>query len=240
MAALCWINPLSWLLLKEIRLNLEYMADEAAIPDEQEKKTYQYLLLDISQSNNELPSAIPFNYSFLKTRIRMINRKRSQTTSVFKYLLILPLFLAIVTANQCCTDQQPLQSEIEKVFPKPSEVQTKDSSTTASETSETPLEVAEIMPEFPGGTEALLSFIKDNLKYPQKAIDEQTEGRVIVQFVIDKTGKVSSPEVIRGVTSELDQAALDIVSALPDWKPGEQDGQKVNVKYTLPVVFKLK
>lgn len=61
MAALCWINPLSWLLLKEIRLNLEYMADEAAIPDEQEKKTYQYLLLDISQSNNELPSAIPFN-----------------------------------------------------------------------------------------------------------------------------------------------------------------------------------
>ena len=97
----------------------------------------------------------------------------------------------------------------------------------------------EVMPEFPGGTEALLSFIKDNLEYPQKAIDEQTEGRVIVQFVIDKTGKVSSPEVIRGVTSELDQAALDIVSALPDWKPGEQDGQKVNVKYTLPVVFKL-
>ena len=101
-------------------------------------------------------------------------------------------------------------------------------------------DAVEVMPEVPGGTEALLSFIKDNLKYPQKAIDEQTEGRVIVQFVIDKTGKVSSPEVIRGVTSELDQAALDIVSALPDWKPGEQDGQKVNVKYTLPVVFKLK
>ena len=101
-------------------------------------------------------------------------------------------------------------------------------------------DAVEVMPEFPGGTEALLSFIKGNLKYPQKAIDEQTEGRVIVQFVIDKTGKVSSPEVIRGVTSELDKAALDIVSALPDWKPGEQDGQKVNVKYTLPVVFKLK
>jgi TonB family protein len=101
-------------------------------------------------------------------------------------------------------------------------------------------DAAEVMPEFPGGTKALLSFIAENLKYPQKAIDEQTEGRVIVQFVIDKTGKVSSPEIIRGVTSELDQAALDIVSALPDWKPGEQDGQKVNVKYTLPVVFKLK
>ena len=239
MAALCWINPLSWLLLKEIRLNLEYMADEAAIPDEQEKKTYQYLLLDISQSNNELPSAIPFNYSFLKTRIRMINRKRSQTTSVFKYLLILPLFLAIVTANQCCTDQQPLQSEIEKVFPKPSEVQTKDSSTTASETSETPLEVAEIMPEFPGGTEALLSFIKDNLEYPQKAIDEQTEGRVIIRFVVNSNGEISDPTILKGINKNLDQAAIDVINKLPRWKPGQQDGQPVSVQFTLPIVFKL-
>ena len=239
MAALCWINPLSWLLLKEIRLNLEYMADKAAIPDEQEKKTYQYLLLDISQSNNELPSAIPFNYSFLKTRIRMINRKRSQTTSVFKYLLILPLFLAIVTANQCCTDQQPLQSEIEKVFPKPSEVQTKDSSTTASETSETPLEVAEIMPEFPGGTEALLSFIKDNLEYPQKAIDEQTEGRVIIRFVVNSNGEISDPTILKGINKNLDQAAIDVINKLPRWKPGQQDGQPVSVRFTLPIVFKL-
>jgi TonB family protein len=239
MAALCWINPLSWLLLKEIRLNLEYMADEAAIPDEQEKKTYQYLLLDISRSNNELPSAIPFNYSFLKTRIRMINRKRSQTTSVFKYLLILPLFLAIVTANQCCTDQQPLQSEIEKVFPKPSEVQTKDSSTTASETSETPLEVAEIMPEFPGGTEALLSFIKDNLEYPQKAIDGQTEGRVIIRFVVNSNGEISDPTILKGINKNLDQAAIDVINKLPRWKPGQQDGQPVSVQFTLPIVFKL-
>ena len=239
MAALCWINPLSWLLLKEIRLNLEYMADEAAIPDEQEKKTYQYLLLDISRSNDELPSAIPFNYSFLKTRIRMINRKRSQTTSVFKYLLILPLFLAIVTANQCCTDQQPLQSEIEKVFPKPSEVQTKDSSTTASETSETPLEVAEIMPEFPGGTEALLSFIKDNLEYPQKAIDGQTEGRVIIRFVVNSNGEISDPTILKGINKNLDQAAIDVINKLPRWKPGQQDGQPVSVRFTLPIVFKL-
>ena len=239
MAALCWINPLSWLLLKEIRLNLEYMADEAAIPDEQEKKTYQYLLLDISQSNNELPSAIPFNYSFLKTRIRMINRKRSQTTSLFKYLLILPLFLAIVTANQCCTDQQPIQSEIEKVFPKPSEVQTKDSSTTASETSETPLEVAEIMPEFPGGTEALLSFIKDNLEYPQKAIDGQTEGRVIIRFVVNSNGEISDPTILKGINKNLDQAAIDVINKLPRWKPGQQDGQPVSVRFTLPIVFKL-
>jgi len=239
MAALCWINPLSWLLLKEIRLNLEYMADKAAIPDEQERKTYQYLLLDISQSNNKLPSAIPFNYSFLKTRIRMINRKRSQTTSVFKYLLMLPLFLAIVTANQCCTDQQPLQSEIEKVFPKPSEVQTKDNSTTASETSETPLEVAEIMPEFPGGTEALLSFIKDNLEYPQKAIDEQTEGRVIIRFVVNSNGEISDPTILKGINKNLDQAAIDVINKLPRWKPGQQDGQPVSVRFTLPIVFKL-
>lgn len=147
--------------------------------------------------------------------------------------------MAIVTANQCCTDQQPLQSEIEKVFPKPSEVQTKDSSTTASETSETPLEVAEIMPEFPGGTEALLSFIKDNLEYPQKAIDGQTEGRVIIRFVVNSNGEISDPTILKGINKNLDQAAIDVINKLPRWKPGQQDGQPVSVRFTLPIVFKL-
>ena len=134
---------------------------------------------------------------------------------------------------------QPLQSEIEKVFPKPSEVQTKDSSTTASETSETPLEVAEIMPEFPGGTEALLSFIKNNLEYPQKAIDEQTEGRVIIRFVINSNGEISDPTILKGINKNLDQAAIDVINKLPRWKPGQQDGQPVSVRFTLPIVFKL-
>lgn len=154
-------------------------------------------------------------------------------TLLSSMIIILMGLLGACSSNTSDKASLPEQSASENETATPVAIEVPD---TLGKTYDT----AEVMPEFPGGTKALLSFIAENLKYPQKAIDEQTEGRVIVQFVIDKTGKVSSPEVIRGVTSELDQAALDIVSALPDWKPGEQDGQKVNVKYTLPVVFKLK
>ena len=154
-------------------------------------------------------------------------------TLLSSMIIILMGLLGACSSNTSDKASLPEQSASENETATPVAIEVPD-------TLGTTYDAVEVMPEFPGGTEALLSFIKDNLKYPQKAIDEQTKGRVIVQFVIDKTGKVSSPEVIRGVTSELDQAALDIVSALPDWKPGEQDGQKVNVKYTLPVVFKLK
>lgn len=100
-------------------------------------------------------------------------------------------------------------------------------------------EVAEVMPEFPGGTQALFKFISGNLKYPQNAIDGQIEGRVVLQFVVDKAGKVGNIRVVRSIDPALDQAAIDVVRALPDWKPGMQDGQPVNVRYTLPVSFKL-
>ncbi len=100
-------------------------------------------------------------------------------------------------------------------------------------------EVAEVMPEFPGGTQALFKFISENLEYPQHAIDGQIEGRVVVQFVVDKTGKVGNIQVVRSIDKLLDQAAIDVVRALPAWKPGMQNGQPVNVRYTLPVSFKL-
>lgn len=100
-------------------------------------------------------------------------------------------------------------------------------------------EVAEVMPEFPGGTQALFKFISGNLKYPQNAIDGQIEGRVVLQFVVDKAGKVGNIRVVRSIDPALDQAAIDVVRALPDWKPGMQKGQPVNVRYTLPVSFKL-
>ncbi|HJG89610.1 energy transducer TonB [Barnesiella viscericola] len=117
---------------------------------------------------------------------------------------------------------------------------TPDSATeTTTAPTDSVFEVAEVMPEFPGGTQALFKFISGNLKYPQNAIDGQIEGRVVLQFVVDKEGKVGSIQVVRSVDKMLDQAAIDVVRALPDWKPGMQKGQPVNVRYTLPVSFKL-
>ena len=130
--------------------------------------------------------------------------------------------------------------------PQQTETAAPDASDTATETAapaptptDSVYEVAEVMPEFPGGTQALFKFISENLEYPQHAIDGQIEGRVVVQFVVDKTGKVGNIQVVRSIDKLLDQAAIDVVRALPAWKPGMQNGQPVNVRYTWPVSFKL-
>lgn len=236
-AALCWINPLAWLLLKEIRLNLEYLADRAALADEPEKRAYQYLLLDLALDNRPQASAIPFGHSFLKERIAMINRRTSSTRSRYRYLLVLPLCLLLVVGSQSCR-----QSADHKAANSPATTtETLPQTTTLREVPEQEpvFEVAEVMPEFPGGPQALFEFIRDNLKYPQEAIDNQTEGRVILQFVVDKRGKVNNIQVKRSIDPALDRAAIDVVRALPAWKPDMQNGQQVNVRYTLPIVFKL-
>lgn len=100
-------------------------------------------------------------------------------------------------------------------------------------------EVIEQMPEFPGGERALMDFIGSNLKYPLEAQKSGIQGTVLIRFVISKTGKVTKVEVLRSVFSALDDEAVRVVKLLPDWIPGEQKGQKVNVYFTLPIKFKL-
>ena len=97
----------------------------------------------------------------------------------------------------------------------------------------------EIMPEFPGGTAALMKYLGTNIKYPTISQEMGSAGRVIVQFVVDKDGSISNPEVVRGVDAYLDKEAIRVISSMPKWRPGVQNGKKVRVKYTVPVVFRL-
>ena len=94
-----------------------------------------------------------------------------------------------------------------------------------------------INPEYPGGYSALSKFIKSEMKYPQQAIDEKEEGKVFVEFKVTKTGKITDVKVVRGVSNVLDAEALRIVSKMPDWKPGIQNGEKVNCYFTIPINF---
>lgn len=99
--------------------------------------------------------------------------------------------------------------------------------------------VVEEMPQFPGGNEAMIKFIAENLIYPKTAMDKGEQGRVIVSFVINKRGKVGDVKLIRSVSPELDAEAIRVIQAMPDWIPGKQKGKAVNVRYTIPIVFKL-
>ena len=100
-------------------------------------------------------------------------------------------------------------------------------------------QVVEEMPEFPGGMGECLKFLGKNIKYPVEAQKAGVQGKVIVQFVVEKDGNIANPKVVRSIDPDLDGEAIRVISIMPKWKPGMQKGQPVRVKYTVPVTFRL-
>ena len=100
-------------------------------------------------------------------------------------------------------------------------------------------QVVEEMPEFPGGMSEAMKFLAKNIKYPVAAQQAKIEGRVIVQFVVERDGSISDIHAMRGVNPDLDAEAIRVVSLMPKWKPGKQRGKAVAVKYTMPIMFRL-
>lgn len=100
-------------------------------------------------------------------------------------------------------------------------------------------QVVEEMPEFPGGMAECMKFLAKDIKYPTIAQENGVQGRVIVQFVVNKDGTIVDPVVVRSVDPYLDKEALRVIKAMPKWKPGKQRGKAVRVKYTVPVTFRL-
>ncbi len=94
-------------------------------------------------------------------------------------------------------------------------------------------------PDFPGGEDSLMAFIKKNLKYPAFAKENGIQGRVTLSFVVEKDGSISNIEILRSPAEELSQEAIRIVKSMPKWKPGVLKGENVRVKYVLPVTFRL-
>ncbi len=97
----------------------------------------------------------------------------------------------------------------------------------------------DVMPEFPGGMEACVKFLADNIKYPEACERDRIQGRVLVQMIIDEAGNVTEPTVIKSVDPLLDAEALRVVKAMPKWTAGQQDGKAIAVRYVVPFVFKL-
>ena len=105
---------------------------------------------------------------------------------------------------------------------------------------QTIFEVVEQMPEFPnGGMAGLMQYLSKNIKYPTIAQEDGTQGRVTVQFVVNRDGSIVDAKVLRGVDPYLDKEAIRVISSMPKWKPGMQRGKAVRVKYTVPVMFRL-
>ena len=105
---------------------------------------------------------------------------------------------------------------------------------------EEPFDVVEDMPAFPGGMEAMIQFISSNIQYPADAQKQKVDGRVLVNFVVEKDGSITEVKVVKPTFPSLDAEAVRVVKAMPKWKPGYQRGQAVRVQFTMPINFSLK
>ena len=100
-------------------------------------------------------------------------------------------------------------------------------------------DVVEKMPEYPGGIEAFMKFLSENVRYPEAASKAGIQGRVLVNFIVEKDGSISNIHVIQNVNEYLDAEAVRVVGAMPKWTPGMHEGKAVRVKYTVPISFRL-
>lgn len=288
---LCWFNPGAWLLEREIRYNLEFLADNHVLKSGFEPKKYQYHLLQLTYEPADNKLANQFNVLPIKKRIKMMNTKKTNKAGLMKYVLIFPIALTMLfvsnlqdmiaatkmymenvkfndvgssftTGSNVLNSSEFQTTAKQKVkFSEPVIIKDKDQKQQneykikevtvigygMKENEEEPLaeeklkvfEIVETPPSFPGGQLELYNYLSKNIVYPIGASTKGIQGRVIVQFIVSETGKVIYPKIIRGVDSLLDVEAIRVVSAMPEWTPGKQAGQAVNVRYTLPIEFKL-
>lgn len=95
-------------------------------------------------------------------------------------------------------------------------------------------------PEYPGGEEELMTYLSNNIKYPTRAVSSETEGRVVLGFVVDKNGNIDEIKILKGIGDGCDEEAIRVVNQMPKWKPGKNNGKPVNVYFNLPITFELK
>ena len=253
-----WFNPAAWLLKQELQNIHEYEADETVINEGVDARQYQLLLIKKAVGTRLYSMANSFNHSKLKKRITMMLKEKSSPWARLKYLYVLPVAAIAVTAfaRPEVSDKVEEISSV-KVNDLAAIVETKVLESVGDTTKPadvkyvptevrkqlkgTPVfEVVEEMPEFPGGgMSAFMDYIKKNMRYPASAKEKGTQGRVTVQFVVDKDGSIKDPKLLRSVDKDMDAEALRLISSMPKWEPGRQKGQPVAVKYTVPVMFRL-
>ena len=234
-----WWNPVVWLMKREMAINLEYLADNSVLRHGINSREYQYHLLRLTYHETAVQIVNNFNVSQLKQRIMMMNKTKSPTRKLAKYLMLLPFIFALVTINSCTSkdkntdENQSETTEQEAILPPETDV------TTSAEPTGEVFDIVEEIPLFPGGDAAMMKFFSNNIKYPIEAQEKNIQGRVICNFIVEKDGSLSNIKVVRGVDPLLDNEAIRVLQTMPNWTPGKQNGEEVRVQFTLPVVFRL-
>jgi len=224
-----WFNPASYYFHLAIEENHEFRADQVVCQVFNNHTTYSKVLVGqaLGGVSHHLLSHQFSKKSMLKSRIQMINQTKQ--IGKMKYLLTIPLLATALFMHSCTKE-----SAVEEI--------TESKTIDMDDSSENVFKVVDKMPEFEGGQNALFQFMGENTIYPTEAKDENIEGTVFVEFVINEEGKVLQPNVLLAQSVDNDAlhaAAVETISKMPNWVPGEQEGKKVKVKLILPIKFQL-
>lgn len=230
-----WFNPIAWIYRHSITEVHEFLADEGAVKKGIEIHMYQQLLLSMAMGVCTSELSNNFNYSLIKKRIFMMTRKKSGKYTSLKGFVAIPV-LALTIIIFACNKENVAESNI-AMPDKNAKALTVQQTLNDSNTKE--LKEIGKKPEFKGGQEAMIKYLMNEVKYPVNAKNQGIQGKVFVSFDVTETGKVTNVKVEKSVNPDLDAEALRVISSMPDWSPGENDGTKVTAKMNLPINFKL-
>ena len=229
---LFWFNPFIPLFENALREIHEFEADSAVIRSGTDPVAYTRILFGQDKSAQAVLLGNNFNYSLIKRRLTMFYKQSTRFARI-KAIVVLPLAVSIVMiyAISCKQVNDPVAPPPPPPPPPPP--------TEVAVSGEEVFTVVENMPQFPGGEEARIKYMMENLKYPEAAKKEGLQGTVYVSFVIGKDGQIADAKILRGIGKACDAEALRVVSEMPKWIPGTQKGQAVRVQFNMPIKFTL-
>lgn len=226
--AVCWFNPFFYLLKKELGMVHEFLADKAATEDS-EAEDYARTLLQVTLQTR-LPIMInTFGQAPVKRRILMLFTQRS-SYSLLKRIIVIPLVVGLGFVISC---QRDLDLNAKNIVDATKTVAIAPADNQVYTFVSDP-------PTYPGGTEALSKYLGSSMRYPINAQKNGTTGTIFVSFVVDPEGNVTKVKTVGALKGDgLEEESIRVVSSMPKWNPGRQDGKAVYVAFNLPIKFVL-
>ncbi len=251
-----WFHPIVYKYRAAAKEVHEYLADQGALGSGISGEAYQKLLFEQATGLQFLQLANSFNYSLVKKRIIMLTKIKSSKWAKIRMLFVLPVLVGLLLMFACkqldqeINDSPTLVNKEKSAFSDGNDstnseidatqgviVKTEDAD--GNKVDEKVYFMVDKMPVFPGEEGELRKFIASNIKYPVEAAKSGIQGRVFVMFNVNSEGKVEKAKVVRGVHPLIDEEALRVINMLPNWTPGEHEGEKVSVQFTVPINFAL-
>ncbi|HZW37822.1 MAG TPA: M56 family metallopeptidase [Ignavibacteriaceae bacterium] len=215
-----WFNPVIWFYRKELKAVNEFFADKKVLENDANINQYKEELFTLAFNLSGSVITNSFN-SLLKRRLTMLSTK-SLKERKYRFAFLIPIiFIAVLSLNFITTGSSSMIINLnyhqDSVYTEP-----------------------EVMPEYPGGQKALIDYMINNIKYPEVEKKAGIQGKVLVEFVIEKDGSITNVKIKEAVHEGLDAEALRVISGMPKWKPGTAKGEPVRTEMILPIMFALK